>query len=136
MNRIEFLKKAFLGVSGFSLLSVFSGKILASNVETQSKAIKLITTNIAGFPYYDGPENLSKINLEDPLVLQREKTNIQDFYAIEVFWKGYKLGYLPRQHNKIVANMMDAGVKPIANVRYINMEGSDWNRIYLKLELK
>lgn len=136
MNRIQFLKKSFLGVSSFGLLSVFPNNISSVNHELPGSAIKLITTNIAGFTYYEGLENFNLLKEKDPLELRRENTNVHDFYAVELFWQGIKLGYVPRQHNRIVANMMDAGVEIIAYIRYINLDANYWNKVFFRLELK
>jgi hypothetical protein len=136
MNRFQFIKKIVFGFGGVSLLGLLSTSTVHTIDQKDPITIKLITTNIAGFRYYSGPENLEYIKIEDSIILQREKTNSFDYYAIEVFWKGQKLGYLPRKHNRIVANLMDSGIIPIANIRYINYDNSDWSKIFIRLEIK
>lgn len=69
--------------------------------------IKLIEFRVAGIPYYDYEEC---IEAGDPtgehceLIL--EPTNKHDNNALEVYCGDYKLGYVPRDHNRIIGNLM------------------------------
>lgn len=69
--------------------------------------IELIEFRVAGIPYYDYEEC---IEAGDPtgevceLVL--EPANKHDSNALEVYCGDYKLGYVPRDHNRIIGNLM------------------------------
>jgi hypothetical protein len=102
MNRIDFFKQVLLG--GASLLTA---KYAGINTNNKTADIYLDSPCIAGFQYYEGPGTEAYLKEDDTLILKREAENKHDFFAVEVFWKNNKLGYLPRTDNKIIARMMD-----------------------------
>lgn len=66
---------------------------------------------IAGFTYYNGPLAFKKLSIGTPLKLKRERGNIHDDHAVEIFFKKDKLGYIPRWDNYEIAKLLDAGYK-------------------------
>ncbi|MFR4253483.1 MAG: HIRAN domain-containing protein [Weissella confusa] len=66
---------------------------------------------------YDGLVEDGIVDDAAPQVdLVRDPTNAHDENAILVLYKGTKLGYLPKNNNKILARLMDGGVKLQAEV--------------------
>jgi hypothetical protein len=129
MNRIDFIKNIFFGALGISGLSNLKD---TENTEVNSiKRTKLITTNIAGFDYYDGLKVEKNLKESDILKLKREEPNLIDIQAIEVYWNNHKLGYIPRNHNTIISKLMDSNKHIEADIRHININSSIWNRIYI-----
>ena len=72
--------------------------------------IYLITLHVAGLFYIEDIDlifpNLKK---GDRLELFRENDNRFDRFAILVTYNSKKIGYVPRDDNKILANLMDGG---------------------------
>ena len=72
--------------------------------------IYLITLHVAGLFYIEDIDlifpNLKK---GDHLELFRENDNRFDRFAILVTYNSKKIGYVPRDDNKILANLMDGG---------------------------
>lgn len=76
-----------------------------------TQEIVLLKTRLAGWNHVRGFEKLlSKMKEGERVILKREPKNEYDKYAIRVQRNdGRKLGYIPRQDNKVIANLMDAG---------------------------
>lgn len=100
-----------------NILKLFAG-ILAGDASLavikrpEAKAARMLPvleTRIAGFAYYQGEQCLSRIKPVDKLELKRESANRHDGKAIEVFWMGPKLGYVPRSHNAALSQLLDQG---------------------------
>ncbi|MBE6511316.1 MAG: restriction endonuclease [Methanobrevibacter millerae] len=74
------------------------------------KDIKLITTKVAGLDYIENIDEIfSQIQIEDKLDLFRESDNEYDYRAIIVKYHGEKIGYVPRNENHVLSNLMDGG---------------------------
>ena len=64
---------------------------------------------IAGFTYYDGALAFQHLQPGTPLHLASEPDNKYDPQAVALFYKDYKLGYIPRSHNTIVHKLLKVG---------------------------
>jgi hypothetical protein len=66
----------------------------------------------------------------DVLSLVREPKNKYDEYAIALFWKDKKLGYIPAEHNMILATMLDAqDLQFIGEITHLETETKPWEHI-------
>jgi hypothetical protein len=119
MKRIDFLKQLIAG----------SALLFLPKPETAKRVseIKLSSPYIAGFQYYQGPETFLSVN--DMLSLKREPHNPHDCYAVEVFRNDVKLGYLPREENKVIARMMDQGMTIKAKIEKIKPDEHPYRRV-------
>ncbi len=104
MKRRGFLQ-ALLGIAGTTALPASS-----SNNINQTKPVKLLQTSIAGFQYYKGEDLFNHIKIGDTVQLCRASENKYDKRAVEVYWKGNMLGYIPRMANMSISQMLDDGV--------------------------
>jgi len=128
MNRIDFLKQLLLGGS-----SIF---LLGSHVEKKAagkREVRLTSRYIAGFQYYRGAEIENQLRVNDSLILKREAENRHDCYAVEVYHGSNKLGYLPREENRVVARMMDQNIEVKGRIIKINPESEEWHRVKMKV---
>lgn len=73
--------------------------------------------HIAGFTHYEGCEVFSKLKVGTPLRLVREKDNMHDGDAVMIFYKDYKLGYIPASKNEMYADFLDMGYDDIFEIR-------------------
>jgi len=64
---------------------------------------------VAGLPFYSLYLVEDKLRVGDHLRLVREPNNRYDAKAVEIYWRDYKLGYLPRDENAIVSRILDRG---------------------------
>lgn len=127
MNRIDFLKRIFLG--GASLLLVKN--VAVKPVEKTD--VYLDSPYIAGFQYYKGLQLEPYLKEEDALTLKRDAKNKYDCYAVEVYRNEQKLGYLPRTDNKIIARMLDQGIRLNAKIRSIEPDTHPYRRVKIRV---
>lgn len=124
MNRIDFLKQVLLGGA-----MLFVPKCSSENEPKATKEIRLSSPYIAGFQYYQGLELEQMLKENDSLILKREPQNTHDCYAIEVYIGSNKLGYLPREENKVIARMMDQGITVKARIVKIKPEEHSYRKV-------
>lgn len=128
MNRLDFFKRLFAGGA-----AVIAAKYVGSAISETRKDIYLASVYIAGFQYYKGKDLEKGLKENDVLGLIRQAGNPHDYFAVEVYYGGQKLGYLPRTDNKIFARMMDQGVKLKAVIRSIELEAHPFKRVKVRV---
>ncbi len=131
MNRFDFIKQIFL--SGAAALVA---KHAVAGAQERRKEIYLNSLYIAGFQYYNGPELEKLLKENDKLTLQRQAENPHDYFAVEIFYKSQKLGYLPRTDNKIIARMMDQGERLKAKIGSIAPDAHPFSRVKVRVYLE
>ena len=99
----------------------------------QTPSILLQHSPIAGFQYYEGENIWPQMKVADALTLQRESQNRYDTHAIVVYWQQSKLGYIPRQENRTLAQMMDRGQTLNAQIQQLQNKAAPWGRIEVKI---
>ncbi|MEO8086746.1 MAG: HIRAN domain-containing protein [Bacteroidota bacterium] len=63
--------------------------------------------------------------------LKREQKNKFDEKAVAIYFEKEKIGYLPKEKNEVIANLMDAGKKFSAK-----LISKDWEGNWLKLDIE
>ncbi len=66
--------------------------------------------------------------------LTREPTNKFDKRAIAIYYNKNKIGYIPKEKNEVIANLMDAGKKFSAKLISKSWEGN-WLKIVVEIYL-
>ena len=64
---------------------------------------------VAGFTYYQGPFVLKQMSVGDKIDLYVEAENIHDEYAVALYFKDRKIGFIPREDNREVAVILKSG---------------------------
>ena len=64
---------------------------------------------IAGFSYYDGAEVFTQLEIGSKITLKLELDNHYDENAVALYFKDYKLGYVPKESNRSIAKLSKAG---------------------------
>ena len=72
---------------------------------------------IAGFRHHEAPFVWAALNRRVPVTMAREPTNPHDSDAVALFWRGCKLGYLPRGENFVVARLLERERRLSARIR-------------------
>ena len=73
--------------------------------------------NIAGFTYWEGCIAFQELKVGTRLRLVREADNKFDPHAVAIFYKGYKLGFVPRNENTLISQLLDLGYNSIFDLR-------------------
>ena len=103
------------------------------HIDAHVKDIYLININIAGTNYIDMSEIYNNLLEDDMLYLKREPNNAYDSNAIEIITiKGYAIGYVPKENNFILKNLMDKGKYLYGIVKEIS---DDYNHIKIEIYL-
>lgn len=124
MNRFDFIQRLFAGGA-----AILTAKYAGCPKSEEKKDVYLDSVYIAGFQYYKGIAVENDLQENDLLDLKRQADNQYDHFAVEVYRGEHKLGYLPRTDNKMIARMMDQGVKMKAKIRAIDPEASPFRRV-------
>ena len=76
-----------------------------------------INFDIAGFTYWNGTLVFQELAIGTELQLKREKDNKFDPYAVAIYYKDYKLGFIPRDKNLEISKLCEQGYANIFEVR-------------------
>ncbi len=96
------------------------------------KEILLIESQVVGTAYLNLIEIEPDIKIADNMIFIREPENKYDNKAIAIMdVKGNKLGYIPKEKNEILANLLDAG-----KFVFGKLDGKKWLGNWLKLKIK
>ena len=68
---------------------------------------------VAGFRHHEAPLLWAALRPRLAVTMAREPLNSHDPDAVALFWRGRKLGYLPRGENFVVARLLE-GNRPLS----------------------
>ncbi len=125
-GRREFLK--LLGVLPVALFSL-AGKAAVR----EEKRYLLNRFSVAGFQYYRGPALLPYIAPGDVLVLKPEPDNKYDEFAVEIFWRGEKIGYVPVSDNKHISRLLQQGARLECGVSEKKPKKDPWQQLRIEV---
>ena len=110
------------------LIALSSGQL---NNDVFQKEIMLLECMVAGTSF----RKLDKVEAElintVQLEMKREGENEHDAFAIALFYKEVKVGYIPRDKNEVIARLMDAG-----KAFYATIQAKEWEGNWLRLDVK
>ncbi len=128
---IPYVLPSHLCLINTEIMQTFS---IQSEPESQNDAKKRIrrrsnykpiyTGELSGVKYYDYGFASYLLKKGSALTFLREPKNPYDFYAIAVWYKNWKLGYIPKNQNEILANMLDQDMPMEIRVKSIV---DDWD---------
>ncbi len=86
-------------------------------VNRQEMKRHLANFHIAGFGYWDGCEAFEYLKIGTRLDFVREENNQFDPYAVAIYYKNYKLGFIPRDSNQEISKYLDMGWDDLYEIR-------------------
>lgn len=89
------------------------------------KRIHLDNFHIAGFSYWDGCEAFEQLRIGTKLQLVREADNAFDPYAVAIWYKDFKLGFVPRGANRFLSKHLDMGLEDVYECRITRLTPDD-----------
>ena len=94
--------------------------------------VELLNCHIAGTSFLNLDDIEPKLKKHQLLVLKRESNNKHDNKAILILTEdGQKLGYVPREKNEVLSNLMDAG-----KLLFGRLDKKTWVDNWLKLDVQ
>ncbi len=86
--------------------------------------------NMAGGNYYELPIVFQKLKIGKKLRLVSEPDNRYDEFAVAIYFKDHKIGFVPRNSNRKLALLLKAGVDVFdARVQSIHPEEHPANQL-------
>ncbi len=128
MNRRGFIKALFQGAAYAPLAPVALMAMPQRRVIVQQSPV-------AGFQYYKGEKLFSRLRADTPLRLARDTGNKYDKNAVAVYFRGNKLGFVPRVDNTAVAQMLDRGERLSARIVKLEQSQNPWDRVRFEVVL-
>jgi hypothetical protein len=118
-------------------LGIAAGTIALSRpASKQSAEVLLLQSTLAGFRYYSGPIVQSSLRQGDALDVVREDFNSFDARAVALYWRGLKLGFVPRADNAVIAQLIDRGQSLHAVVSALHVDRPEWQRLEFALLMR
>lgn len=66
--------------------------------------------HIAGFTFYEGVSVFEKMKVGKKVKFQLEEDNKWDPRAVAIYFKGEKIGFIPRTENRIIYKLLKVGI--------------------------
>ena len=84
---------------------------VAANAENAAPAVRLLVQSsaLAGYRHHAALEVWPELRVGDALELAHEADNPHDPNAVSLWWRGRKLGYVPRRENAALAWGLERG---------------------------
>lgn len=125
MNRIDFIK----GLAGSSFLGWIG--FLGAGLSLKSKEAKVIYQSyVRGFVHSPCLSQLTCMQPNEKLQIIREAENEFDPFALALYYKNQKVGFVPAEDNCIISQMMDAGHGHFtAEIVNINPQAPTWEQV-------
>ncbi len=123
-NRRKFIHKFTLLLTGLPFA-------LQAQSHKEYNCFKLTTTKVAGLQHNDASD--FRFSQDQTLRLQREPNNPYDRYAVALFHKDRKIGYIPKENSRIIASLLDNGVVLEPKVRYFDESRPLWERLWVSV---
>jgi len=122
-NRRNFIKR---------FLTLGAAAVTTAAAKTKAfGATKLTTLKVAGLQYGECTDDT--FILDESLSLVPEPDNPYDRYAVAIFKKEKRVGYIPKTNSRIVASIIENGSKVHARVRYFDKHKDPWDRVWVSV---
>ena len=94
--------------------------------------VELLNCHVAGTTFLDLDDIESKLTNNQVLMLKREPKNKNDDKAILILTEdGQKLGYVPKEKNEVLSNLMDA-----SKLLFGRLDKKSWMGTWLRLDIQ
>lgn len=131
-------RKFFQLIAAFALTLIGRSDASAQSAvySNKKREIVLLDAFVAGWQYHQGDSVLSSLATDTPLKLHREPQNPYDEMAIAVYASGFKLGYVPKIHNTVIAGLMDQNVSLDARVLWKQETAPPWEKLTMRISVR
>jgi len=108
----------FRRIAALAALLAVLGEVQGGEAHVGAPGVRVLVQSspLAGFRYHEAADLWALLRVGDSLELRRETDNPHDVRAVAVWWRGRKLGYVPRRENGALAWGMDRGERVSARI--------------------
>jgi hypothetical protein len=92
--------------------------------------------HIAGFTYYDGVDVFYELKIGTELDFKAEPTNPFDAYAVMIYYKDTKLGYVPREANNVISKLLNCGYTNVFEVKICRITAEAHTEKQIEVQVK
>jgi len=121
-------EQGLIKVSSGLLSALSSGQL---NIDVFKKEILVLECMVAGTSFRKLDTIEADLAATVKLDIKREAKNEFDKFAVALYYKAVKVGYIPRDKNEVIARLMDAGKS-----FYATIEAREWEGTWLRLDVK
>jgi hypothetical protein len=123
------------GFLGMLLSSVPSAQLATRPERVEGRRYLLNNCFIAGFQHHAGPILLDHLTVGTPLALVPEPENIYDKYAVRLEYNGHHVGYIPREQNRTVSELLHQGAPISCTVTARALKGPLWEAVRIEVSI-
>lgn len=105
------------------------------DLDVFKKDILVLECTVAGTSFRELDDIEAELNVQEQLIVKREADNEADKFAIALYFKEVKAGYIPKSKNEVIANLLDAGKSFYGVIGEKEWQGN-WLRLEVKIYLK
>lgn len=116
MKQSDLLNKLGLGAEGVVLPNGLA--------RVKNEPVRVYNGFLQSIMHYGYVDLKDRMNAGDALTMERDLDNAYDFFAVGVYWKGVKIGYLPSTENIVIANLLDSGVSMHAYIGQVDQQAN------------
>ena len=117
------------------LLSSIPSTMGAPAQEAPARRYLLNNCFIAGFQNHEGPAVLRELKVGTPLALVRDVKNIFDRYAIRLEYQGRHVGFIPREQNRTVAELLEQGAPISCSITEVDRDAKLWEAVRIEVSI-
>lgn len=129
------MMKLYLNFLPWVRLAAAAARLAINRWVSQTrKRVFLQHSLMAGYQYYEAGQLWHRLRPGALLELRRNPENPVDPKAVEVYWRGHKLGHLPRTDNAIISRLLDHGMKLRARIQALRASENPWERVQVRVE--
>jgi hypothetical protein len=121
-------EQGLIKVSTGLLSALSSGQL---SIDVFKKEILVLECMVAGTSFRKLDTIEADLAATVVLDIKREGKNEFDKFAVALYYKTVKVGYLPKDKNEVIARLMDAGKE-----FYATIEAKEWEGTWLRLDVK
>ena len=101
------------------------------NIDVFKKEIMVLECIVAGTSFRKLDQVEAELLSTVPLDMKREGKNEFDPFAIALYFREIKVGYIPKEKNQVIARLMDAG-----KAFYATIQAKEWEGNWLRLDVR
>ena len=116
MKQSELMNKLGLGAAGVVMPNGLA--------RVKNEPVRVYNGFLHSIMHYGYVDLKDQLCSGDALALVRDNENPYDFFAVGVYWKGVKLGYLPTTENIVIANLLDSGISMHAYIGKVDLQAN------------
>ena len=101
------------------------------NIDVFKKEIMVLECMVAGTSFRKLDQVEAELLSTVPLDMKREGKNEFDPFAIALYFREIKVGYIPKEKNQVIARLMDA-----SKAFYATIQAKEWEGNWLRLDVR